>query len=59
MCNVWMRCLGQSLTDLQTFCNIICLQSPVSQKSHYAVTTKSCVATSSTAENSMHNAVLQ
>lgn len=54
-----VRCIGKSLTDLQTFCNIICLQNPVSQKSHDAVNTKSCVATSSAAENSMHNAGLQ
>lgn len=54
-----MRCIGKSLTDLQTFCNIMCLQNPVSQKAYDAVNNQICVAASSAAENSMQVAVLQ
>lgn len=54
-----MRCIGKSLTDLKTFCSVMCLQNPVSQKSYDAINRKICTAASSTAEISMHNAVLQ
>lgn len=52
------RCAGKILADLQIFCNKMCLQNHVSQKSYDAENTLIYVATSSADKNSIHNAVL-
>lgn len=54
-----MRCIGQSLAGLTTFCAYMGLPSPISQKAYEQINTRILDATSIVAENAMKAAALE
>lgn len=51
-----MRCIGQGLAGLKTFCNVMNMPPPVAQKSYDCITKKLKRATQAVAEKSMQTA---
>lgn len=52
-----MRCIGQGLSSLSTFCAVMGFPAPVSQKAYDAINQNILKATSNVAKSSMQNAV--